>query len=392
MERGGLVLAHASAVVFTASTASALVALSAAYLVSEELGGGLLAAGALTSAFMAGRALSSTLSGFLGDLAPGLLPVMPAFSLPLSGLAIASIPALGHAFGVAGVMAAYAAWGVFNGMAWPPLQVLVASNPWRGRPSTSLSIYFAAGNLGFSLGYALYGRLPGGWPVYEAAGAAYAAAGLSLTILAGRLRGALRRPARRGGAGRIARVAGVILFAAFVAGAVQGLSREYLYVFLGKYRGLDKSALSASLSTASLAAVAALVAAGLLADAFGVLKALSLDLALMAFGLAAVAAPLPAVVGVSLLYFAVRSSMPLVRNASVVAGSGFEARLVGLANTVGNLGAVVAPPLAGAIAESGVQVPGLPAGALPLLAFSAFALAGALVVLRESRATTPTPP
>jgi predicted MFS family arabinose efflux permease len=357
--RGWLRLLPFFAGVFVASVAAGLSRLALARVMRYELLLPAVAVASFTSWFMAARAFSSTLGGVVVDRRPWLVRFQPWAAL--AGVSLVVYIASGAGSGLL-VLALGAVWGFLAGLTWPVVQMLTSSlaGSWSG---TAMSVYFGLGALGSVAGQYLYGVLPvGDRDAVRLSAGFFAAAALLLAWGSLRAPVTLRGRRRRGGAGGLrgafGGLSGVevwILLSAFAAGFLGGSLRELLYIYLGEVYGLGRAELASTLALAGLLSIATSLAVGPLADRVGLVPVLRAVLLTGAVGsLLLAAAPLgwlAALLGLALAQVASRSSLPLTRNAAVFAEER-RGSLIGLSNTLSNLGQMTAPILGGWIYDS----------------------------------------
>lgn len=375
--------------VFFAGLGAGLSRLALARLLRYGLGESVLVTSSLTSWFMAARVVSALLGGVGSDLRPGLYRVL--MSLPMAGIAVI-VYAIAGLRDAAAVLLLNAVWGFLSGLVWPITQTAtsLAAGP---RAGTAMGVYFASAYLGMTLGQGLYGVLPvGDAAAVRLSSAFFAAASASLAAAATLLpQGLLRRP-RRGARGLASALrsalqgpAAWLLLAAFAVGYSSGMLREFLYVYLGEAYGLSRRSLSAVLASAGLAALPLTVLVGRAAETRGAGPVLYAVLAVGAAGLTVLAlpaGPAAAFTGVMLSNIAVRTSLPLTRNAAFL-GTAAAATLVAASNVVNNLGQITGPLVAGALYDAlhkarllgllpGAGTPFLTAAALYLLVLALY--------------------
>ncbi|BES81556.1 MFS transporter [Pyrodictium abyssi] len=367
------------AAVFAASVAAGLSRLALAKYMRDDLGASALIVSSLTTWFMAARAFSSVASGLVADASPAARRLLATAPLAVIAALVYTIPSLASPLAI---LALNAAWGLLSGMVWPVAQTMAALAAGR-QSATVMSVYFAAGSLGVSLGQYLYGLLPLGNPDAVRLSALLFAASAALLIPAVRSMPAPpARPRARGSRsqGLLASLcsdglAAWILLSALSAGYLSGLLREFLYIYLGEVYGLDRQSLASSLAAAGLAAFAAGLAVGPLADRLGVAPVLAAVLAMglagsLALGLSPVLSA--ALLGLALAMTAARSSLPLTRNAAAFA-PGLQATLVGASNALSNIGQMASPVIAGRLYDAlrGETLAGLRGEAIPFLTAAA---------------------
>ncbi|NOZ89213.1 MAG: MFS transporter [Crenarchaeota archaeon] len=379
------------AAVFAAGVAAGLSRVALAKYLQDDLAAGVVAVSALTSLFMAPRAVSALLGGVasdaLGERAWRLMIGPPMLLISL----LVYLTSLTRSIPV--IMALNALWGLLSGLVWPATQVATSLAAGRGRSSTAMSIYFAVAFLGMTIGQGVYGVLPLGNPeTLRLSSLAFASSGLLLVAASRRLpRGLL--PRRRGGLASslveaVRAGAAWILLAAFASGYMSALLREFLVYYLSDRMGYTREMLGSTLLAAGLASFAIGLAVGPLADRLGVAAVLTGVLLMGAAGgllLAVAASPLAVAAGIALAQASSRSSLPLTRNAALFPAA--AATLVGASNTASNLGQVVSPLVGGALYEAlrGRSLLGVPGEATPFLTASLLSLLVAATRPRRGR-------
>jgi MFS family permease len=221
-----------------------------------------------------------------------------------------------------------------------------------------MSIYFSVAFLGMTIGQYLYGVIPlDNARVIRLSALFFLAASIFLSMASGYAPAAItraRRATKRENIRfRVDKATLFILATAFAAGFSSGLLREFLYIYLGEVYNLAREDLASILAAAGIVSFIFGLAVGPLADMFGVHHVLALVLAVGAVGgpLLSSTSLVVAFTGVVLLSTAVRSSLPLTRNAAFL---GALASMVALSNTLNNIGQVVSPLIAGFLYEINV--------------------------------------
>lgn len=343
-----------------ASVAVGIARPSIAFYLRYNLGASMLAAAGLTSGFMTGRSLASLLAGLIGEYIPGYRWLIVLAGLLASGSILAVL--IPGSSDPGSVVALMVVWGLVSGLIWPSLQV-VTSELAGPRSGLAMSIYFAAGTLGISLGNWLFGVLDR--PVVElirAGGLALASSGMLLAF------SSYGVGYRRGyGLGRaIGRVLDPVILwvilSAFTLGFLGGILKEYFYLYTHEVYGISRRALGGLLLLGGVSAVVAGLAAGFLSDRFGIARVLSAIV--LAAGASAIVLGLsPGTTILALAYVGAvvgaRASMPLTRNAAIAGGVG-GSMVVGVSNMVSGLGMVTGPLLAGYLYELSRGYSGLP--------------------------------
>ena len=351
--------------VYIASIAAGLLRPSLALMMKLSLGASVLAVSSMTSGFMAGRASLSLVAGLLGDLSPEKRRLFTLLPMMAAGVVVYFAVVMGNAFGI---ILAMVFWGAMAGLTWPTAQTLITDIS-KSRPGTVLSLYFATGTLGVATGNFLFGVLPYSYRVIAEAGIVLLA--LSSILLWLSSSGIEVRVKRRMKLGeirsRLDRRVMWILYSAFTAGFMTGLLREYFYVYVYQEYHISKSSLGGLLATASLVALILGLMVGPLSDRVGIPKTL-----LATMGLGVIATLLLGLdhlytltaIGYILALASGRAVLPLTRNAGLLGVGRGGSTMVGLANTVSNLGNMASPLVAGALYSSSIEVMGITGGSL----------------------------
>lgn len=226
-------------VVFIASAAFYLIKPALALKLRDELHATALEVTALTSAFMAARALAAPLAGFAGDRTPGVRGKIARLALfPISVIALA------YAFAPEAILAVLlsALHGFFSGILWPTLQVIVGFSAPEKKRGSYLGTYFTIGALGSSTGYALYGLLPLNSTQLILTGfVLYALSAVVAALLFSSRTLSEYSPQSGGGTclSSLPPLAIWIMGISFVTGGAMGLMNEYLYIFLREVQGMS---------------------------------------------------------------------------------------------------------------------------------------------------------
>lgn len=346
--------------VYIASIAAGLIRPSLALLMKLGLGASVIAVSSMTSGFMAGRASLSLVAGLLGDLSPEKRRLFTLLPMLTAAVVVYAATVLGSAYGI---ILAMVFWGAMAGLTWPTAQTLITDVA-KGRPGTVLSLYFATGTLGVATGNFLFGVLPYSYRAIAEAGVLLLAlSSLLLWISSAGIEVRVKRRMKLGEIkSRLDRRVMWILYSAFTAGFMTGLLREYFYVYVYQEYHLSKSNLGGLLAVASLAALVLGLAVGPLSDRVGIPKTL-----LATMGLGVIATFLLGLdhlytitaTGYILALASGRAVLPLTRNAGLLGVGRGGSTMVGLANTVSNLGNMTSPLVAGALYSSSVEIMGI---------------------------------
>lgn len=352
MTRTPLLLVMAAVVLVSVATGLARPAI--AFYTRYSLESTMLATASLTSSFMLGRMLTSIVSGIASELAPGRKWLLASLPAALAGLVVYMIPSTDSPSLVIALMAV---WGLLGGLAWPTVQIAVAEMA-GGRSGAALSVYFALGTVGVSAGNWLFGHLDMGYGEVVRLGALLM---VPPALLIGVALG--MHPPSGGGRGVRAlaghlrsRLVAWVLLVSLVLGMLNGLLREYFYIYSHEVYGLSREALGGLLGLAGVAAFLAGLASGALADRVGIPPVLAVVTLTAAAGSVLLGIPHGSVLllglGFVLASVGVRASMPLTRNRNLLPGAG-GAAVVGLSNAALNLGVLVSPLVAGFLYEHG---------------------------------------
>ncbi|MEB3860778.1 MAG: MFS transporter [Desulfurococcales archaeon] len=359
MERTPLILVMAAVVLVSVATGLARPAI--AFYTRYSLESTMLATASLTSSFMLGRMLTSIVSGVASELAPGRQWLLASIPAALAGLVVYIIPNTGSPGLVIGLMAV---WGLLGGLTWPTVQIAVAEMA-GGRSGTVLSVYFALGTIGVSAGNWLFGHLDLGYGEVVKLGALLMVPpALLIGVALAMHPPSVRARSARSLAGRLrSRIVAWVLLVTLALGLLNGLLREYFYIYSHEVYGLSREALGSLLGVAGVAAFLAGLASGALADRVGIPPALAVVTLIAAAGSVLLGLPhgstLLLGLGFVLASVGVRASMPLTRNRNLLPGAG-GAAVVGLSNAALNLGVLVSPLVAGFLYEHGLGSGGAP--------------------------------
>ncbi|MEB3755925.1 MAG: MFS transporter [Desulfurococcales archaeon] len=350
--------------VLLASISAGLIRPSLALLLKVNLQATVIAVSSLTSGFMAGRATMSLVAGFIGDVSPEkrrLLTIIPLLT------ASAVIYTATYSASSIALILAMTLWGALAGLTWPTAQTLIVDAT-RGKPGTFLSLYFATGTLGVAVGGYLFGILPLSFYSMARIGTfLLALSGIILwTSSIGIAPSAGKRMKLRETTRILDRRVGWILYSAFTAGFLTGLLREYFYVYVYEEFHIDKSGLGSLLAIGSIAALIGGLTVGPLSDRIGVPKTLVLTLILATIGgtlLSLDGLFIITALGFIFALTAGRSTLPLTRNAALLGVGRGGSTMVGLSNTLSNLGNMVSPLIAGTIYTYNISILGVKPGA-----------------------------
>ncbi|RLG71638.1 MAG: hypothetical protein DRO11_04045 [Methanobacteriota archaeon] len=362
-------------VVFVASVAFYIIKPALAIKLRTELRATAFEVTALTSGFMVARALAAPLVGVTGDRVPAMrskIVRLSLFPVVLISVAYAYVP---EAFLAVLLSVVH---GFLSGVLWPTLQVVVGFSAPSGRRGFYLGSYFTLAGLGSSVGYGLYGSLPlnsthlilvGALLYVFSALLAFIMFSVSQTQGTWLAHGEKRdEPSWPG----FSSLTIWVLAVSFGVGGVLGLMNEYLYIFLYEARSLTKTELGYTLTVATLLSVSSGVFSGLLSDKLGIRRVLVLILLLSAAGLLLLGlstGKLCIIFSLAAVLLASKATLPLTRNISVAGTAAMAGTVIGVSNTLSNVGSAIFPLSAGCIYDilGGETIFGVDGRALPLV-------------------------
>ncbi|MCE4620351.1 MAG: MFS transporter, partial [Desulfurococcales archaeon] len=296
---------------------------------------------------------------------------------------LAVLPSLGEA---GTVVALTSIWGVLGGITWPTLQVAVAEMG-RGRSGLALSIYYATASLGISLGNWLFGHLEIPYvEMLELAGAILLLSSPVIALSVEPLGGPSGRKRLKRALTRVRDpIVLWVIVSAFAIGVLNGVLREYFYIYSHEVFGLTKASLGDVLTVAGVFSVFMSLTVGPLSDKYGIPRLLLVVLAITGIGGLLVGDPLGSILILSTGYVlasgGARSSLPLTRNAGLAGRTG-GAMVVGASNMASSLGMLSGPPIAGFVYQHSPGYAGVPFIAASFFIFVVMVVYVAIVMTR----------
>jgi len=333
-------------VVLFSGMAFSLIRPALAFKLRMDLGSTALEVTSLTTGFMLARAISSPIGGLIGDKYPRLRNLIASTLLfPTSIVSLLLYMSQDSRT----IISLNFLHGMFSGIFWPTVQVIVGLTSPREKRGTFLGLYFTVAGVGSSIGYSLYGALPLSNQEFILLSSIlyFISALFSILFLSNRNRE--NNPSRTLNEIPENEVINphLILISAFLLGGLMGLSGEYLYIFLREVHNLSKAELGYLLTASSIVGVVSGISSGFLSDLLGIRRSLFLLAVMASVSLFLISTPYRVIVIPSVLamFFSAWGSMPLTRNVSAFKRA--SGTLVGLSNTSSNLGSAIFPLTAG---------------------------------------------
>ncbi len=333
--------------VFIASIAFYLVRISLALKMRVDLKSSVFEATAIVSSFMLARAFFSTIFGMLTDKNPRLRSTVVKFSTLLISFIVFLYSIVEEPLQII-VLSFF--HGLFAGMLWPSVQVILGLEA-KGQ-SLMLSIYFALASLGSSVGYLLYGLLPlSNDDILIIGSILYMISFFFSFAVIKELKEKISR--RKNMKKRL--IDGIfdkkiiwILLVAFITGSIFGITSNYLYIFLYEYYSLERNHIAYLLSASSLISIFGMILAGHIADRIGLIKTIVLLLISCSLGFMLITTnPYMLILAVPMIITSSNALLPLTRNVRIVKDISSAGTVIGLSNTLSNLGTFYSPLLAG---------------------------------------------
>ncbi len=334
-----------------------------AFIVRTAPGGGIVAVSLLTTSFMAARAFSSPIAGFLGDRSTSYREMfLRIFLAPATfSLALMYIYPLPYS-----LVLLMALWGFSSGFYWPTMQYVVSA----AGGSTALGMYFGVAGGGLAVGYWLFGVLELEYTeLLLASVSLFALTSILSYIVFSNLRycreiihkTASREQKQAPKKTRLLELREVfsafsrftlwVLTSSLVIGFAGGIMQEFLYVYVYEVHGVSRSELGSVLALGSIFTIISSISAGYLADKIGIKHTLSATLLLASLGLCilsinGIGFPLIAL-SISSIMFARNAAMPLTRTIAIAGSREYAGTVIGVSNTISNIGSMVSPIIAG---------------------------------------------
>lgn len=344
--RTSLILAFFSGMAFS------IVRLALTFKLRTDIGARAIEVTSLTTGFMVARAVFSPIGGTIGDKLP-----RSRYLISSTLLFPSFVITLLFRFSINPIKIIFLNFlhGVFSGIFWPTIQVIVGYSSPRDKRGVLLGTYFTLAGIGSSIGYSLYGKLSLSNDEFLLLGSLFylMSAIVSLKFLRSWKKTNSKyewskdeNEARRRVGEELPEK--FVLLSAFLLGGVMGLSGEYLYLFLREVHELSKEELGYLLTSSSIVGIMSGISSGYVLDRLGVRKSLLFIISLSSMSLLVISLRIGrilltlSVLGMS---FSSWGSMPITRNVSSFRRS--KGTLVGLSNSLSNLGSASFPLLAG---------------------------------------------
>ncbi len=326
---------------------------------SRSMGATGFEVGALTSGFMLARALCAYLFGRFSDRIQRRKLFLPLGFL----LYLFSCAGLFFARSYAEVLTICIFQGMISGMMWPMAQVVAIESTVRSFKTRALSLYFASGNAGMSLGNALLGaaiifimfrfntdETSAFRYIFLLSGIIFVIGffcSLFLSETSGMTEGGGQ--GKQGHRGKMSAEFYALLFIAFFIGVVPGLIRSIMVIYLNEQFLMPTQHIAFVLMASNIAALLSMLLFSYLSDKKGILwmlVAVSVLTAVSAIIIPIANSKAFLIILMIMSAAGARSFTPISRS-SVSELSGKKlGQNIGLINTVSNL-ASVAGPLAG---------------------------------------------
>ncbi len=356
--------------IFVSSIAFFLIKPALALKVRSEHISTALEVTAITSSFMIARAIASSIAGIAGDKNPALRITIARYSLlPISFFVLSYI----YAPNTALIIMLSGFHGFFSGLLWPTVQVIFGFSASERRRGAYMGLYFAVSGIGSSLGYFLYGILPlNNNEIILVGSILYFLSFFLAFYLFKSINLKIKKKKIKIGFRDFSTKTVWVLSVSFAVGGVFGLMNEYIYLFLYEVHGLTKMQLGFVLTVSAMLGIFSGILSGFLADRIGIEKVLVVLLVFSFVGLLAIALFkdwFVIAVALSFVTLSIRATLPLTRNIAVAKNSSVAGSVVGLSNTLSNVGSSLFPLIAGYIYDSfgSSHVAGIDGRATPLV-------------------------
>jgi len=360
-----------------------------------------LSVGLLTSAFFAARAIFAVVSGGLADKYGHRVLYFSAAAFLLNA-AIVNLYAAANT--LPEVLLIRFMQGVFNGIAWVPVQAVLgrlAPKSVRGRV---YSIYFALGSLGGMAGNAIYAELAEApiTAVLTVSAASFAVSSALVLATAALVRGLELGEAgggRKGGASEgdasvAAGLLGVMPLVIIVLGSSMfnsAIRGDLIYVYMSEIFQLSRDAVAGYVALSSLIALPMSYLLSWVSDRVSDAASLRISLGLVFAGALLVGSTWKelALVGLAMAYGGFSGVVPVTRRVAITRYR-LGGTALGLVNAFGNVGNVVGAALAGylydivgAVVVCGVTLPILIMASLVVASLTAAFLTAGFRKARE---------
>ena len=352
-------------IVFIASMGFGASRPAIAFIVRIAPGGGIVAVSLLTTSFMVARASSSPIAGFLGDKNTRYREVFLRIFLLPAALSLALMYLYPIPYSLVLLMAL---WGFSSGFYWPTMQYVVSAVG----GSTALGLYFGIAGGGLAAGYWLFGVLELqytelllvsvilftitstlSYVVFRGIRYCREIAYREVSVEQSRYQGKISILDVRGLLSAFSIFTLWVLVSSLVIGFAGGVMQEFLYVYVYEVHGISRGELGSVLALGSIFTIISSISAGYLADKIGIKLTLSATLLLASLGLgllpiSGIGFPLVAL-SVSSIMFARNAAMPLTRTIAIAGSREYAGTVIGVSNTISNIGSMVSPIVAGVL-------------------------------------------
>lgn len=338
--------------VFIASIAFYMVRISLALKMRIDLESTVFEATAVISSFMLARAFFSTVFGILTDKHPRLRSVMIKFSALFISIIIFLYSIAREPLQIIVLSFLH---GLFSGILWPNVQVILGFEA-KGR-NLILSTYFALASFGGSVGYLLYGILLLSNDQILIIGSVLYLISFLFSLAAIKDGGIIKGEKkfdRKFMYKIFDRTIIWILLVAFISGSIFGITSNYLYIFLYEYCSIDRKKVAYILSISSLISILGMILTGYIADRIGLIRTIILLLMTCSLGFILILNNFyTTLIAVPMIIVSSNALLPLTRNVKIVRDKSFTGTVIGLSNTLSNLGTFFSPLLAGYLYDIG---------------------------------------
>ena len=314
----------------------------------------------LTTAFMIGRASSSLIAGFVSDYIKrkeylilglyGVGAIIFLYSLCSSWVDFALLRVI---------------QGLFAGMSWPIVQLIVGElSPPRIR-SRVFALYFSSGDVGIALGFYLYSLMYGEdfklVLTYSSILYIVSLTPLFISLIIAKGLGSVERvrnvsmdkPRSVTNESPMYGVA-LIILVTVAAGFTMGSLREFLYIFTYEYHGLSKGFLGEVLSYSTIIGLAVSFLLAHITDVFGMRRSLPIIALISTIALLLITMKIPTpvlVISIGMVLAVNKSVMPLSRSLILNYVKRKKGLAIGFINMVGNVSVATYPIIAGYLYE-----------------------------------------
>lgn len=314
----------------------------------------------LTTAFMIGRASSSLIAGFISDY----IRKKECLIFGLYG-----VGAIIFLYSLCSSWANFALLriiqGLFAGMSWPIVQLIVGElSPPKIR-SRVFALYFSSGDVGIALGFYLYSLMYSEnlklVLTYSSMLYIVSLTPLFISLIIAKGLGSVEqvrnasmdKPRRVINESSLYGVALIILITV-AAGFTMGTLREFLYIFTYEYHGLSKGFLGEILSYSTIIGLAVSFLLAHITDVFGMKRSLPIIAFISAIALLLITMKIPTpilIISIGMVLAVNKSIMPLSRSLILNYVKRKKGLAIGFINMVGNVSVATYPVIAGYLYE-----------------------------------------